>query len=117
MADQCNRMMNGAQCSEVAKWTPKLHVPMKGISLDADAPITAILGLKLCDIHIGLVSTKDFPNLGDLFAELMKGMPADIDRAWFSKVALDSEEYKAWESGKTELHAFIPAFGKKGDLR
>lgn len=93
MAEQCMR----TGCKEVAKWAPKINLPVKGVISDQGAPITGILGLKLCDEHIGSIYLKDLPGIEDLVANLVKGMTVDWNRVYFSRVDLTSEEFKAWE--------------------
>ena len=87
----CNR----TGCTHEAAWAPKLNVPILGLSPDQQAPISGIIGLKLCDDCIDLVKPEDFDNLRELFAQLAQGeLETDWERAFFTKVALDSAEYE-----------------------
>lgn len=95
MVDICNR----TGCSEEAHWAPKINVPAKIMILqhNPEPAVTGILGLKLCDQHIMEVRLAEFPNIKDLISSSFKGMTPDWEGTWFTKVALDSEEFKAYE--------------------
>lgn len=96
MPNQCNK----TGCAEVAKWAPKINLPMKGVPKDGMPPITGILGLKLCDEHIDTIRVEEFPDLAVLLSSLVQGMPVELKEAWFTRVALDSEEFKAYDDVK-----------------
>ena len=88
-------------CAHAPLYAPKINVPLEGMSLDQSPPLEAILGLRLCDRHIGEVAVKDFSNMEPLFEQLASGQTAglkiDWSRAFFSKVKIDSDEYKKFE--------------------
>jgi hypothetical protein len=88
-------------CSHAPLFTPKINVPFAGMSLDQHEPLAGFIGLRLCERHIGEVNVKDFSNLEPMFELLAGNLPNELKidwpRAWFSKVRLDSQEFKDFE--------------------
>jgi hypothetical protein len=83
-------------CPEQATHGIKLNVPLKGIVTDLDQPFVGVLQqLKLCSKHADEVKLEHFPNHEKVFEKMIGQQRVDWSRAYFSKVLLDSEEYKA----------------------
>lgn len=81
-------------CSHAPMFAPVIHVPFIGLSLDQHEPLSAEIGLRLCERHITSVKVEDFSNMKPLFEELASSLPntlqADWTRAYFSKIKLTS---------------------------
>lgn len=100
-------------CTAKATVAPRLNVPAQGWPIDMHRPMTAIVGMPLCEEHF-----KDVANLEGLKAALgneIKGgddlmgliqatllaagkLPPDFDRAWVTRLSINSEEYKSFAS-------------------
>ena len=87
-------------CNHAPLYAPKLHVPFEGISLSSSDPVAGFIGLRLCERHANAADPKDFTNLQSEFERLAGptgGLKFDWDRAFFTKIRIDSDEYKRME--------------------
>lgn len=87
-------------CKEAAKYVPKISVPLAGLAHAGDAPYVAIIpDMELCLVHVNQVNPSHFTNLQAVFGKQMGGNAVDWSRVSFSKVEIDSQEYKALNAG------------------
>lgn len=89
------------KCGKPAKWAPKWCVPATGWPIDCHTPLSALGSFPCCDICIEELNAKamfaENPHFKDIFemmARGVKGLPPDFDRAFMTKVRLDSDEYR-----------------------
>ena len=92
------RKCEATGCVHDAKWAPKINVPAEGWSVEQHQPLQMILGLGLCEPHFVELKIEDYstsPELRQLFEIMATGKCApDFARAWFSKVSVNSNEFK-----------------------
>ncbi len=89
-------------CTRAGVFAPKICVPARGFAIDCHQPMTAILGLALCDEHVKATTPAVIlsDKLRELFMEITRSQGKarpDFDRAWVSPVSLNSNEYKRFE--------------------
>lgn len=96
-------------CPRTATHVPKIMVPASGWAIELHTPLSAIMGLKLCEQH-----AKEFPardqffnaetrdQWRDIFSVIVKAMgsqcPPDYERAFTRIVSLTSHEFKQYEA-------------------
>lgn len=90
-----------AGCTAWATWVPKLNIPARGWAIDSHRPVTVIMNLEVCMAHFDaerMLADLLTPDLKALIREQLVGrVPPDFDRAWISKVPVDSDEYRQFE--------------------
>lgn len=104
-----------AGCGRPAKWAPKLCVPASGVPIDLHQPLSIVLCLPVCDEHFAEMKAPEFvedEKMRKLFRTIadmsvpadqrhIRGpVPPDFARAFFTKLRLDSDEYRAYVAHK-----------------
>ena len=91
-------------CHGTPEWAPKLTVPARGWSIELHQPLTCIVGIPLCTVHMDGFDIFDLfhrKQLREMFQSVTTAAgkcPADVDRLQVSRVRLDSFEYLQFES-------------------
>ncbi len=91
-------------CPHDAKWAPKINVPAEGWSVEMHQPLSFTMSLAVCDAcwpdlkasdFVGPELEKEKGNMRQIARLMTKGKcPPDFERAWLSKVSINSNEYK-----------------------
>lgn len=96
-------------CANEAEFAPALNIPATGYAIDAHQPVKMTTNLRLCATCIEQFTIEDMLN-NDTKAMISRSLaatqrvPPDFERAFLTKLRLDSDEFKQFERHAGNRH-------------